>query len=277
MGLRTPKNPLKALLGPLVYNPSLWRCVEKIPPLRKMVPPWQRVHPFDRQYGTDTSGIVPNYLIPCEEELQSQITVYGGSQPSVVRRALAALGNVEQYSFVDIGCGKGRAMIIAGEFPFRDISGIEISSRLAAVARHNMAIVECRYPKRPKAAILEGNAVTSPFPGGNLALYLYHPFGAAVLSPFLKRLESLVQIDDVQLMVVYYNPVLGEMFDSSPAFTRWYAANLNCDESELDFGPDPMDTVIIWRSTNAATATPHAHANRPIVFTKPLCKVELAP
>ncbi len=67
--------------------------------------------------------------------MRNNINLYIGSQPSIMRRALSALGPVERYDFLDLGCGKGRALIVAAEFPFRAITGVELSPALAAIAR----------------------------------------------------------------------------------------------------------------------------------------------
>ena len=66
------------------------------------------------------------------------------------------------------------------------------------------------------------------------------------------------------------------VLDAPPVFTRWYADTLQYDESELGFGPDTEDSIVIWKSVDGAGATPHPHAERPIIITKPLWKAGLA-
>src|ERR1700692_2548155 len=133
---------LKPLLYPILSHVPVKRCLETIPYLGKILPAYHRTHPFDRQYGTETSGLVPVQMIASDKTLLSKINPYCGSQPSVIRRAITALGKTDEYQFVDLGCGKGRAMIVASEFPFRSISGVELSPSLAKIARQNMDRVE---------------------------------------------------------------------------------------------------------------------------------------
>ena len=210
MGFEETRNSFKAFLHPVVHNASLWRCVETIPLIRAIVPPWQRTHPFDRLYGTDTSGHVPVDMLVSDKTLHSQISPYGGSQPSIIRRSLIALGNVEEYAFVDLGCGKGRPLIIASEFPFRSVSGVELSSGLVKIARRNIAIAKHRFPTWSTPAVIEGNAVTHLLPEGNLALYFYHAFHTELLSQLIKKLEETVACENSQLFFIYYNPVYGD-------------------------------------------------------------------
>jgi predicted RNA methylase len=43
-----------------------------------------------------------------------------------------------ETTFVDIGSGKGRALIIAAEYAFKRIIGVEYSPSLATICRRNL-------------------------------------------------------------------------------------------------------------------------------------------
>jgi len=58
--------------------------------------------------------------------------------PDQCRQALSALAvPYEKFTFIDFGCGKGRAMLLAAERPFRRLIGIDFSHELLMVARRN--------------------------------------------------------------------------------------------------------------------------------------------
>jgi SAM-dependent methyltransferase len=240
------KRRLKILFHALLNYAWLRRCLETIPYFNKILPPFHRTHPFDRQFGTDTSGLVPVQMIVSDKTLRSQISPYGASQPSIIRRAITALGKIEEYNFIDLGCGKGRVIIVASEFPFRSISGVELSPHLVKIARRNIAIIERRFPMRPPVATVEGNAVTLPLPEGKLVLFFYHSFGEELLSQFINKLEAFLASGNGPVFFIYCNPENANLLDASPAFTRWYAGLVPYDESELGFGP--RDAVMVWRS-----------------------------
>jgi len=79
-----------------------------------------------------------------------------------VRRGLSALGDIRDYAFIDLGCGKGRVTTVASEFPFREVIGVELSTALAATARANAATVARRFPDRPQVTIAAANVVNFP-------------------------------------------------------------------------------------------------------------------
>jgi SAM-dependent methyltransferase len=269
------KERLKPLLYSVLSHAPVRHCLETIPYFDKVLPAYHRTHPFDRQYGIDTSGVVPVEMITSDKMLSHKINPYGASQPSIIRRAITALGTIDDYEFFDIGCGKGRAMVVASEFPFRNISGIELSSQLTKVARRNIGIVRRRFPSRPSVDAIEGNAITFPLPKAKLVLFFCHSFGEELLSQLMRNLEVAISSGIGPVFFIYYNPVHGNVLDASPAFTRWFAHILPYDIRELGFGPDTEDTVVIWQSVGGATATPHPHADCPIIISKPLWKASL--
>jgi SAM-dependent methyltransferase len=270
---------MKARLKPLLYSVlshvPVKHCLEAIPYVSRVLPSYHRTHPFDRQYGIDTSGVVPVEMITSDKILSHKINPYGASQPSIIRRAITALGTTDDYEFIDLGCGKGRAMVVASEFPFRRIAGIELSPDLTKVARRNIATLQRRFPARPPLEAVEGNAITFPLPKAKLVLFFCHSFGEELLSQLISSLEAAISSGTGPIFFMYYNPVHGNVLDASRAFARWFADTLPYDKRELGFGPDTEDTVVIWQSVNGASATAHLHADRPIIITTPRWRADL--
>jgi SAM-dependent methyltransferase len=264
------KSRLRKTVRDSLYIPSVKKSIEAIPIIRKIYAPAQRTHPIDRIYGTDTSGFLSVDEIHPDPRLRSLIIPYTGSQPSIVRCGLSVLGNVEEYAFVDLGCGKGRVTTVASEFPFREVIGVELSEALAVTARANAAIVAGRFPDRPKVRIVEGNVVDFQFPPGKLIFFNYHAFGSELIVQILRRFEAALASGELpHMFFVYYNPVHAEAFDVSSAFTRFYVDQIPYDKSEIGFGTDRDDVVAIWQSVQGAVPERHKGTDRKIILTKP--------
>jgi SAM-dependent methyltransferase len=257
---------LKRTVRAIFYIPAVKKFLETIPVIRNGYAPTQRTHPIDKIYGIDTSGVVQVENIHPDQTLQSQIIAYVGSQPSIVRRALSALGDSRDYIFVDLGCGKGRATTVASEFPFRAVMGVELSAALTAMARANADTMARRFPERPKVTIAEANVVDFPLPRPRLVLFNYHAFGAELIAKIIAKCEAALASGELQHMFfVYYNPVHAEAFDASPALARFYVEQIPYDQSEIGFGPDHNDIVAIWQSVRGSVPTPHKGADRKII------------
>ena len=252
--------PVKRIL----YAPAVKKYLDHAPFARKLYTVWDRMHPIDVQYGIDTIGVLSAGEISSDKKLIPQITIYAGSQPSIVRTSISALGSIEDYTFIDFGCGKGRAMIVATEFPFREVVGVDLSPALAATARVNAAKVAKQFPDRPRVTIAEANVIDFPLPSGKLAIFAYHPFGADVLARIVRNLEAALAADTPHVFFVYDFPVHSEILDASPAFTRYYAQEIPYDKSEVGFGVFQHDAVVIWQSVRGAIPTPHHGVDRGI-------------
>jgi SAM-dependent methyltransferase len=237
-----------------LHDPIVRKIVYKLPVIRRVYGRHYNSHPIDRLYGIDTGGFVPTEEL--NSSLATKISPYLGSQPFIVRRALAALPKLADYSFVDLGCGKGRAMIIAAEYPFREIIGVEISPNLARIARSNAEKMKGNLPSSSKIQIIEGDATKFRPQGERIVFFTYHAFGIELMREFLKNLEAGLGRTIEHCFFVYYNPVCGSVFDASSALAHWFADTIPYDSSEIGFGPDIADGVAIWQSVHNANHRP---------------------
>jgi SAM-dependent methyltransferase len=270
--LRPVKNAMR-----FVYFSPAKQVLVGIPVIRNLYSPWDRRHPFDRKYGIDTSGFLPVDKIHPDPAVQSLIIAYAASQASIIRRALAALEDVRDYTFVDLGCGKGRATVIASEFPYREIVGVELSPDLAKIAVRNAAKITKKFRDRPPITIHTLNATDFQPPTGKLVIYIYHPFGQQIMGQLVRKLEdSIASGHTTHAFVVSCNPVYCEEFDDSLAFRRWFANTIPYESAEVGYGPDQSDTVVIWQSSQGSRRSPHENADRKIVILYPGYRAGLA-
>lgn len=211
-------------------------------------------HPFDRRYGTDTSGFASANELPRSENAPSNDPYWGshywGSQPSMVRAAIAALPSQQTFTFIDMGCGKGRALIVASEFYFRDIVGVELSPTLAKIARKNAQIVKARFPDRTGIVIKEGDACAFQIPSGNIVVYLYNPFSEEILSKVIAALGAAIATEQREVYVVYMYPSFSGCIDASPVFKRFFEGRLDFAPEERGYGDVSEGKFIIWRGAS---------------------------
>ena len=142
--------------------------------------------------------------------------VYGPARAHNVRSAIKALplSNPADYTFIDLGSGKGRVLFLAAETPFRGVVGVEYSA-----AMHKQAVTNLHaLRRRPRAKIdlLHADAATFEFPPGNLVIYMFNPFGPEVMSCVLRNLERAIRDLPRHVVVVMLYPELGSMVAASP-------------------------------------------------------------
>jgi SAM-dependent methyltransferase len=165
---------------------------------------------FDHRHGTRTGGSEKLTPLGVTGPAARFGRNYQPIDPGVFRRALQAI-QAEivpgETTFVDLGCGKGRALILAAELPFREIIGVEIAPSLAEEARQNLARTGIQ-----NARVVRESADAFAFPPGPLAVYLFNPFVGPI---FRRTMLNLCRSTSGNVFLIYIDPteraVLGGM------------------------------------------------------------------
>lgn len=173
---------------------------------------------FDVKYGTDTAGKIPLWRL----DVKSKNARYGGRYQTIAAEVVrSCIRRIEvdhsSCAFVDLGCGKGRPLIIAAELGFAQVIGVEFAPELADVAKHNLQKLNIG-----NATIIHGDAAEYQFPDSNLILYMYNPFSADVMSKVIDRLgEFYAKHPHRQIFVIYQHPLCANVIDRAPFLQRF--------------------------------------------------------
>ena len=163
---------------------------------------------FDAAHGTDTAAVLAGRALgPAVTRGGHLVIHYETTSEAAIRLPLDGLGvDFTGFTFVDLGCGKGKPLLVAASYPFRRLVGVDISAACVAVARRNLE----RYgPERIDPARLElgvQEAEDFVFPPGPLVVYLYNPFPGAVLEHVTANLEASLRAAPRPCAVIYVNP-----------------------------------------------------------------------
>jgi SAM-dependent methyltransferase len=227
------------------------------------------VHPFDLRHGTDTSGLIPgSVLVHGTAARVAELTAYYGVAPSILTGLLdhwlqsTGPQPIESTVFLDIGAGKGRAMLLASQFPFLRVEGVELNPGLAAIAQANIAVWR-RDPAAEALAPLTlhlADACTHPLPTGPTLAFLFHPFERPVLRRFLQHVERSLTAHPAPFDLLYANAEHGSYLDRHPAFTRlWmgpiamtpadHLADLAAIAEQNEYGSTGDELCAIYRYT----------------------------
>jgi len=144
---------------------------------------------IDRRYGTDTQGRVPLASLAFTSENKDVAQPYEPTPELSFRRMMARLPrSLAGFTFLDIGCGKGRALFCAVPYDFARIIGIEFSPELAAIAARNAEKYANATGDR-RIEVVCADATRFDPPSTPLVCYLFQPFNAA--QPYRLLAETL--------------------------------------------------------------------------------------
>lgn len=168
-------------------------------------------HPFDLANGVRTSGLVAGRHLKSGHRHDRHATAYYGVAPSVFHRLIRRWRQTQpaaplrDFTFVDIGAGMGRAVLLASELPFRQVIGVELHPALARIARSNLRLWRAAGRVHAPTRISCCDASEFPLPQGPVLLFLFNPFGAPVLRRLLKRVTHEFAGRSTQLDLLYVN------------------------------------------------------------------------
>ena len=199
-------------------------------------------HPFDIEHNVHTSGLVRGPHLAIGHPHDKHTTAYYGIAPSVLEKLCALwrgttlVAPPEDYSFVDIGAGMGRGLLIAARMPFREVIGVELHPALADIARKNIEKwLKTRRARCPMKIVCQ-DVTEFEFPSNPCVAYMFNPFGEPVLKTLIRHLEAEFANRPGQLDLIYANDECEELIATNPRWTRLWRGRvpLSAEDEEAD-------------------------------------------
>ena len=237
--------------GALGTAATLWQKAFR-QPAKSLYPPKQyvAVHPFDQQFGVETSGLLYAEDLPSGSNRDLYNSGYFGIAPSVLCEILTRLQlHFEDFTFIDLGSGKGRALLIASQYPFRSVIGVELTPKLHEISLSNLA----KYggPQRCQdVRSVKGDATEFTFPSGPLVVYLWNSFDGPVFTTVLANLEASLARDPREIFILYIEPNLDSVLEGSSSWRKLWRAEFKMSDEDYAASAFPplAETCSAYRS-----------------------------
>jgi SAM-dependent methyltransferase len=174
---------------------------------------------FDRKYGTDTARRIPREQIQTGSENIVHCVNYGASKEVPFRKLMKKLQLPRDGVFVDLGSGKGRALMLASKYGFRKVIGIEFSGALCEAARENIRRFLRKSPSRSEIEVVESDVTKYPFRDNETVFFMLDPFNAPVLTQVLENIRASVQRQPRKIWLIYSVPREQHIVERAGLFT----------------------------------------------------------
>ena len=183
---------------------------------------WQK----ERELGIRTFGARAPDELSIEADSKLGGHLYQPTSSVIFEKAMNALPfNFSDKVFLDIGSGKGRALVLAAEAGFRKVIGVEYAAELNDIAHTNIEKVRSRFPNT-EFSLQEGDALTYDIPQEVDVIYLFNPFDEEAVRGLLKQLKSAFSAPK-EIYLIYVHPV-------------------HCSVLESEFG-NPVEIIKNWK------------------------------
>ena len=181
---------------------------------------------FDWKYGVETRSRVSLDELDISYDSKRFGRNYGPSDPVIFKEMLSCLKiKHEDFAFVDFGSGKGRAILMASEFPFKRIIGIEFSAALNDTARNNIRQYKSRTQKCRDLEVIESDATAYEIPNERAVLYFNNPFIEPIMAKCLENIRRSLEEHPREIFIAYsYGTPEMDKFVESSSFLRKVAS-----------------------------------------------------
>jgi hypothetical protein len=204
-----------AAAGILLVN-ELWTF------LRDSTPERRRRRYGDMEYDWEHRVNTTSGTVRWRERLLGVFhSPYQPTDAALFQEMMASLPiDFSEFTFVDLGSGKGRTLLMASEYPFRRIVGVEILPELHRAAEENIASYRSTTQQCTQVESVCADASEFELPGGPLVLYLFNPLPEAGLNQILESLEASLRRHPRAVYVLYQNPLLERALEESTSLKR---------------------------------------------------------
>ncbi len=197
--------------SPLIRN--LWAFVRESTPERRRQRYGDMEYDWEHRVNT-TSGTV---------DWRARLlglfhSPYQPTDPALFQEMMASLPiEFDHFTFVDLGSGKGRTLLMASEYPFRRIVGVELIAELHRAAEENIRVYRRLTQRCVQIEAVCADACEFVFPETPLVLYLFNPLPEAGLRRVLRNLEQSLEQSPRPVWIVYHNPAMDSVLATSRA------------------------------------------------------------
>ncbi len=200
---------------------TLWEFVRDSTPSRR------RQRYGDIEYDWDFRVDTTSATVGWRDRLLGMFhSPYQPTEPALFREMLASLiqasTNIDfrEFTFIDIGSGKGRALLMAANYPFQRVLGIELMPDLHRVAKENIGKYKSDSQQCFAIESVCADASDFVFPPEPTVLYLFNPLPQSALAAMISNLEHSLLERPRPVFALYHNPLLEDVLTRNAVFTR---------------------------------------------------------
>jgi hypothetical protein len=166
----------------------------------------RRDREFDARFGVETAGIIELDRLQIASRYRQHGVEYEQTKPAAFDTLMKPLKiRFEDFTFVDFGSGKGRALLLASDYPFRRIVGVEFAVELHEAARMNIARYHSPTQRCHTIEAYCQDATEYVLSSEPTVFYFYNPFDATVMTKVLTNIRTSLQEHPRPVFLLYCN------------------------------------------------------------------------
>jgi SAM-dependent methyltransferase len=176
--------------------------------------------PFDSSYGIKKGELVSLDDLEITSDNKTRNTGFRPTRARPLKKLLNSIDFPRNSVFVDLGCGKGRTLVIAAEYGFKRVVGVEFSAVLCKEAKKNISTYLKNQEVDADIEIVESDVCDYEIKDDENIFYLFDPFDDVVLSRVLKNLDLSIEKKKRKIWLIYNNPIFRTVIEKQGNFKK---------------------------------------------------------
>jgi SAM-dependent methyltransferase len=198
---------------------------------------WQEVK-GEKKYGINTTGADELFKLEKQGIDISHATIYMPVSYLLLKEIFKQLSHTKFLNpkplnhFLDIGCGKGRALCIAAHQGFKKVTGLDFAGDLCEAAKENLEIIKQKIPEL-EYKIINNDAFYFEIPDDVDCIFFFNPFDEIIMSGVVNNIFTSLKTNPRKLTIIYVNPLHKELFLKAGFKEIWYCKKMKYLEASI--------------------------------------------
>jgi len=181
----------------------------------------------EKKYGINTTGADELFKLEKQGIDISHATIYMPVSYTLLEEAFKQLNTSTLLNskplnhFLDIGCGKGRALCVAAHQGFKKVTGLDFARDLCEAAKENLESTKQKIPELDYK-IINNDAFYFEIPDDVDCIFLFNPFDEIIMSGVVNNILKSLQNNPREISIIYVNPLHKELFLKAGYKETWY-------------------------------------------------------
>ncbi len=187
----------------------------------------------EQQYGINTTGADELEELDAMGIDTSHATIYMPVSYMLLEEIFVRLNPLKQQThFLDIGCGKGRALCIAAHKGFKQVTGLDFSKTLCNAAAENLSKTKKQVTDF-NFKVINNDAFYFEIPHDVDCIFLFNPFDEIIMSGVVDNIGTSLQNHPRKISIIYVNPMHKELFLKAGFNETWYSKKMTYLEASI--------------------------------------------
>jgi len=187
----------------------------------------------ERKYNLNSIGMDRLRTISIKGDNLDHASIYQASNYYILEKGFHYLRSINaNNNFTDFGCGKGRALVVAAHFEFKDITGIDFAKALCMQAEQNINHAKLLYPSANFNIVCD-DVVNYRIKKEQNVFFFFNPFDDVVVTRVVRNILASLKEESRKVYVMYINPVHKEIFLSAGFEEEYYERKLHFIELSI--------------------------------------------